>query len=62
MPRLLSKRQVAELVGLHAESIMRLARQKKFPRPIKMGDGENCAVRFVADEIEKWIAERMAAR
>ena len=34
--RLLSKRQARELVGLHEESIMRLSRQGKFPKPIKM--------------------------
>jgi predicted DNA-binding transcriptional regulator AlpA len=59
---LIGKREVGELTGYHPEHVMRLARQGKFPQPIKLGDDENCAVRFVIDEIEAWIAERMAAR
>jgi predicted DNA-binding transcriptional regulator AlpA len=58
----MSKRDVAELVGFHPEHVMRLARQGRFPRPIKCGAAENCAVRFVADEVEAWIAERIAQR
>ena len=60
--RLLSKRQVAENVGFHPEHIMRLARAGRFPRPIKCGSTENCAVRFVADEVDAWINARMAER
>lgn len=62
MPRLMSKKDVAELVGFHPEHIMRLARQGRFPRPIKSGAAENCAVRFVANEVEAWIATRIAER
>lgn len=62
MPRLMSKKDVAELVGFHPEHVMRMARRGKFPRPIKTGDTENCAVRFVAEEVEGWIAGRMAER
>jgi predicted DNA-binding transcriptional regulator AlpA len=62
MPRLLSKHQTAELVGFHPEHLMRLARQGQFPKPIKTGDHDNCAVRFIADEIDAWLARRIAAR
>lgn len=60
--RLLSKKETAALVGVHPESIMRLSREGKFPRPIKLGGADNCAVRFVEDEVEAWLGERMAAR
>jgi predicted DNA-binding transcriptional regulator AlpA len=62
MPRLMSKKDVAEMVGFHPEHVMRMARQGKFPRPIKTGGAENCAVRFIAEEIEAWIAARIAER
>jgi len=62
MVRLLSKKDVAEQVGFHPEHVMRLARSGKFPRPIKMGSGENCAVRFLAEEVDAWIASRMGER
>ena len=60
--RLWSKKETAKVVGVHPEHIMRLARQGRFPRPIKLGNTENCAVRFVANEVEAWITARMAAR
>jgi predicted DNA-binding transcriptional regulator AlpA len=60
--RLWSKKQTAALVHYHGEHVMRLARQGKFPRPIKTGASPNCAVRFIAEEVEAWIAARMAER
>jgi predicted DNA-binding transcriptional regulator AlpA len=62
MTRLLSKREVAELIGFHPEHLMRLARAGEFPRPIKLGTATNCSVRFVAEEVDTWIAARLAAR
>jgi len=62
MTILLTKRQVAERVGLHPEYIMTLARQGKFPQPIKYGEHRTASVRFVESEVDAWIAERMAER
>jgi predicted DNA-binding transcriptional regulator AlpA len=62
MPRLLSKRETAEIVGFHPEHVMRLARAGKFPRPIKLGGAPNCTVRFIADEVDAWIVSRIAVR
>ena len=62
MQALLTKTQTAERVGVHPESLMRLSRQGKFPRPIKLGDSDRCAVRFVETEVEAWLQDRMAAR
>jgi prophage regulatory protein len=62
MRRLVGKREVGELTGYHPEHVMRLARQGKFPKPIKLGDNSGCAVRWVEQEIEQWIASRMTAR
>jgi predicted DNA-binding transcriptional regulator AlpA len=39
-----------------------MSREGKFPKPIKMGQSKNCAVRSVSEEVEAWIAGRMAER
>jgi predicted DNA-binding transcriptional regulator AlpA len=62
MTQLLSKREVAEIIGFHPEHLMRLARAGAFPQPIKLGTATNCAVRFVAEEVASWVAARLAAR
>lgn len=62
MRHLLSKREVADRLGYHPEHVMRLARQGRFPRPIKLGDGGNCAVRFDEDEVESWIDAKLGER
>jgi predicted DNA-binding transcriptional regulator AlpA len=62
MRQLMSKKEAANFVGFHPEHVMRLCRAGKFPRPIKLGSTSNCAVRFVADEIQTWLAMRIAER
>jgi predicted DNA-binding transcriptional regulator AlpA len=57
-----TKKKTANVVGVHAEHLMRMSREGKFPKPIKMGESKNCAVRFVAEEVEAWLAGRMAQR
>lgn len=60
--RLLTKQDVAERIGFHPEHVMRLARTGKFPRPIKLGATARSSVRFVPEEVDAWVAERMSAR
>ncbi len=55
MTILLTKKQVADRVGLHPEYLMTLAREGKFPHPVKYGSERNSAVRFVEAEISDWI-------
>jgi predicted DNA-binding transcriptional regulator AlpA len=62
MRELWTKKKTANVVGFHGEHLMRLAREGKFPKPIKMGEAKNSGVRFVAEEVENWVAGRMAAR
>ena len=62
MTNLLSRKTVADLVDLHPEHISRMARAGRFPKPIKFSDAKNSTVRFVAEEIEAWIAARLAER
>jgi predicted DNA-binding transcriptional regulator AlpA len=62
MRQLLSKRETADRLGYHPEHLMRLSRAGRFPQPIRLGASPNCAVRFVVDEVDDWLADRMANR
>lgn len=62
MRALISKAAVAKRLGYHPGHVMRLVREGKFPKPIKLGEGEAGAVRFVETEVDDWITARMAAR
>jgi predicted DNA-binding transcriptional regulator AlpA len=60
--RLLTKKEAAALVRYHPASLMRLAREGLFPKPIKIGRGTQAYVRFDADEIEAWLASKAGER
>jgi predicted DNA-binding transcriptional regulator AlpA len=62
MLQLISKKEAARLVGFHPEHVMRLSRSGNFPKPVRVGQGANAAVRFVASEIEDWLAGKLAER
>ena len=57
--RFLTLRETAGKVGYHRVHIMRLVKAGKFPKPVKMND---FAVRFVDEEIERYMLERIAER
>ncbi len=61
MTRLLSKREVAELLGVHPLTVMRLAAAGDFPRPIKLGRGVQAAVRFDEADVKTWLTAKKAA-
>lgn len=58
-PKLLSKRAVADVLGVHPQTVMRLVRQRKFPAPIRTGE-IGSAVRWRAEDLNAWIARRAA--
>ena len=58
MTRLLTKKEVGERLGLHPESVMRLAREGRLPAPIKFGSANNAAVRFDAGALDSFLEER----
>jgi predicted DNA-binding transcriptional regulator AlpA len=61
MRRLLSKSDTASLVNLHSVSVMRLVRKGLFPPPIKLTPAKNGRVRFVEEDIERWLLDRKAS-
>ena len=61
--QLLTKREVAAKIGVHPESVMRLVRAGRFPKPVRLGgDGPRFRVRWPENEVDDWLASRMAAR
>lgn len=62
MRALISKAAIAKKLGYHPGHLMRLVREGKFPKPIKLGEGEAGAVRFVESEVEAWLEARVTAR
>jgi excisionase family DNA binding protein len=52
--RLLTAREVADLLGVSTETVLRWVRQGKLPA-IKLPGG---AVRFREDEVDGWLMER----
>ena len=53
MQKLLKIKQVAEIFGVHPNTILNLVKAGKFPRPVKLG-GSN---RWRYDELQRFIDE-----
>jgi prophage regulatory protein len=57
--RLLSKRQVREIVLYSPQHISRLEQAGKFPKRVQLGPAR---VGWVEDEVLDWLKERIAER
>ena len=57
MHKLLSKNAVAELLGCHPETVMRMSRQGRFARPVKFHRSTRGRVRFDEAHVIRWIEE-----
>ncbi len=62
MRALTTKAAVAERLGYHPGHLMRLVREGKFPKPIKLGQGDAGAVRFIESEVDAWLDAKLAER
>jgi prophage regulatory protein len=51
--------QVRQHVGLSRSELYRLIKLGRFPRPVPLGERARA---WDADEVERWIGERIAAR
>ncbi len=60
MDSLLSKRQVAALLGIHPLSVNRMVRQQRFPAPLKLSSGEGGHCRWPESVVRRWLDERKA--
>jgi len=59
--KLVTLAAVADVTAYHTQSIRRMIREGRFPKPIRMG-GPGSALRFRQDEIEAWLAAKVEAR
>ena len=50
---LLSIKKVAQIIGVHRNSILKWVREGTFPKPVSLGT----LTRWKSDEVSKWIAE-----
>ena len=57
--RFLRRRKVEETTGLSTSSIYDQMSKGLFPRPIKLSENR---VAWLEDEVEAWMAERIAQR
>ena len=53
--RVLSRREVAALLGVSIPTLWRLVRAKKFPPPIRISPGR---VGWLASTVRRWLADR----
>ena len=58
--KILRKEQVSEKVGYTTVHISRLAKEGKFPSPIKLGPGLKARVVWIESEIDEWLEDRVA--
>lgn len=60
--RLLSKRQLRELVLYCPAHIQRLENQGRFPRRVRLGNGPRSRVGWIDSEVHEWLQKRIDAR
>ena len=57
--KLITKKQLREMVPYTPQHILRLEKQGKFPKRVRIGENR---VAWLLSEIERWVAERVAQR
>ena len=60
--KLLSKRQLKEVVLYSPQHIQRLEDAGRFPKRVRLGDGPRSRVGWVEQEVLDWLRERIAHR
>ena len=58
LDRLLSAEQIGELVHAHPSTVLRWAREGKFPKPVAIGGG---LIRWRARDYNAWVEQQVAA-
>lgn len=60
--RILSKRQLKELVLYSPQHIQRLEHAGSFPRRLRLGNGPRCRVGWIEEEVLAWLDQRIRQR
>jgi len=58
-PRLMSPKEASEATTMSRVLLSMMAKEGKFPRPVKIGEKRQA---YVRSEVEAWIDARIAAR
>ncbi len=59
---LLNKRDAAARIGVNPATLMRMAKEGRFPVPVRLSDHLLAEHRFIESEVEEWVQDRIAAR
>jgi prophage regulatory protein len=62
MTKLLPRRDVEAITRMPVSTIYKWMREGKFPRPIRLGQGERAPVMWREDDIQQFIEELTAKR
>jgi len=57
MTKLLPRRDVEAITRLPVSTLYKKMREGKFPRPVRVGEGERAPVMWREDEVQEYIAE-----
>ena len=60
--RLLSKRQLKELVLYCPQHIQRLENANRFPKRVRLGNGPRSRVGWIEGEVMEWLQKRIDER
>ena len=59
---LLNKREAAARIGVNPHTLVRMAKEGRFPAPVRLGDHPLAEHRFIESEVEAWIEARVVER
>jgi prophage regulatory protein len=60
--RMVSKRQLKELVLYSSQHIQRLENAGQFPKRVRLGNGPRGRVGWIESEVQEWLQEKVAQR
>ena len=60
--RMVSKRQLKELVLYSSQHIQRLENAGQFPKRVRLGNGPRGRVGWIESEVQEWLQKKVAQR
>ena len=60
--RMVSKRQLKELVLYSSQHVQRLENAGQFPKRVRLGNGPRGRVGWIESEVQEWLQKKVAQR